>query len=65
MPSPVVRFFRVVIAFALAAGIDTALANLGILELPPILVPVIAALLAATGKWLRERFPEVSGFVPV
>ena len=65
MQPVVVRFLRVIVAFGLASVLDTALANLGILELPEVVIPVIAAALAALGKYVRERFPELSGRVPV
>ena len=58
IPAPLWRFLRVVFAFGLAAVLDAALASLGLLELPGYAVPILAALIAAASKFLRDNYPE-------
>lgn len=55
MSRSVRRFIRVVAAQALAAGLAAALDNLGLLELPALLVPIVGAAINALGKWVRDK----------
>ncbi len=60
MVPSLLRFLRVVGAFVLAALLKAVNDNLGMIEFPAeyagYVVPLLAAVLAAVGKFLRDKY---------
>ena len=50
-------YIKIVIAYAAVAGVNAALANLGLLNLPFWALPLVSAVLNALAEWLRSQLP--------
>ena len=56
MPAYLV-YLKIVFAYAAIAGVNAALANLGLLTLPFWAIPLVSAALNALAEWLRSLLP--------
>jgi len=57
MKSGIIRFLRVVLAGAIAYGLQLASNNLALLpDLPAWCIPLITSVINGIGKWVRSTF---------